>query len=377
MKTSISLVRKLLFKSIMIILITSCSNEASFSGDEFEAQEPESLAAEPAPPPVIETPKSPLELVSWDFPCEFNEEDPYSNIFQEDLTGASNHHVSKEDLGKKTKLKLTGDLCDPQDNPRDIVIVIDVSGSMSSNDPIVDGSCGRYEAFENMIKLSEKNTRYAIITFSDIIHFSSSQFYSTKDEMLDEMGSIQSAIETICSAESATHYDIGLEGASILFDTSSTKTLKELYFLSDGAPTIDHEGITKANKLKNSGTTIAAIMLKGAEQILQEYIASKDIHGSPLFAKASDATKLAEVLALLAARSRIEITEAELGIRPIDESDFAIYDILEYLTARSFQLPDIALGKIMESQASGIEVYIKFELGNGQSKIFEGTLIFD
>src|SRR5690606_14867292 len=74
------------------------------------------------------------------------------------------------------------------------------------------------------------------------------------------------------------------------------ETTKEIYFISDGDPTEDHEGDQIATSLKKSGVSIATIMLDGDDRVMADRIASRDATGKPLHTFVRRSEQLAQAL---------------------------------------------------------------------------------
>jgi hypothetical protein len=68
-------------------------------------------------------------------------------------------------------LEVSGEVCPPEKIRRDIVFVIDVSGSMSANDPLDQGTCGRLKAVQEVIARSpaDGTSAFGVVTFESMV----------------------------------------------------------------------------------------------------------------------------------------------------------------------------------------------------------------
>ena len=366
-----------IFLSIVIIFGgVGCQKTTSFSSRTGSTPEPPATADVQEAPPTPEAPSSPpapkpehLKL-TWDFPCHEEEISQSEQITE--IRGNGDFDIPWDLISEEVGLTFSGKFCPPRDTQRDIVFVVDVSGSMLDNDPIINNSCGRLDAVRKMMESAGEKTNYAIVTFSETILFTSSNFHNTKEGLLNELGGEDTAYQVVCNAQASTFYDIALDSAATLYASSDVNSAKELFFISDGAPSNGHEGIESALALKDDDVTIAAIMLKGSDLILKDKIASQDINGKPLFAKVSKPAKLADIFRSLAEKSRVGVITAEIGFKSFDETEFQILDIKSHIEDSQFQIPEISISKDLIDV--GLDVYYKFKMKDGSEHLQDSTI---
>lgn len=365
-----------LLKCLIFIIICGCQNEADFSGQESLAQ-PEPQAPLPAQQEALPAPlPAGLNEIGWYFACLGETMEVPEKVEGHLVFAGGGSHATSAAISQEIQLQLGGRLCNPEETKRNVVFIIDASGSMVENDPIINGECGRLRALKQMFRQASGNTGFALVAFSESVVFASPQFVYTEQELYDQFESPEFPELTVCQALESTYYDRGLEAAEALFEGIPEGESKEVFFLSDGAPTFEHEGIQISQSLKLSGVTIAAIMLKGADMILKDYIASVDANGDPLFASAAEASVLEEIYSMLQERSRVGVVAAELGFRPLySDAEFTTVNPFEHLDGRNFKVPPMPLSS--DVFHDGIEVYYRYRLKTGESETIWGQLEYE
>lgn len=118
-------------------------------------------------------------------------------------------------------------------NPKDVVFVLDKSGSMKSNDKIEQAK----EALEYCIRSLNKEDRFAVIIFSDEIETLTEKLTSAAKADVD---SISKKIKDI-DASGGTNIDGALKTALRLVEESSRPAY--VLFLTDGRPTVGERDI--------------------------------------------------------------------------------------------------------------------------------------
>ncbi len=114
----------------------------------------------------------------------------------------------------------------------DVVLVIDKSGSMAETK--MTNTKLAAKAFGNALLVEGKQTRIAIVTYSDGAS-SNNVFYTPETK-----AAFNSAIDAI-TASGGTHQQAGIHLAdSILYSSNSTGVLKSIVILSDGEPTYSY-----------------------------------------------------------------------------------------------------------------------------------------
>ncbi len=360
--------------SSFCLLFLSCAGSPDFSG---------SSDMKPMVPP-------PQLTMNWLWNCEDIDEDSGKGIEVKgnDLFfvrggGKYSFPVRPESI---VTLNISGSFCPPAELPRDIVFIIDVSGSMETNDPATaSNTCGRYDAIEAAISnlattLADEadGSQFAIITFSKDIVSSSSKFIGSKKDLyadITKTGTIQSVL---CDHKTSTNYDAALKRAEELFLAGRSGATKEIYFISDGEPDGSADGIMLANKLKKQGVvveqstilaTIATIMLKGSDRVLEHYIASRDENQNAMHAKVDNVDELADVLAELAIN---ELKETHMKFKFIADKEWQEFDLPDPATTDEFSIPSMDLTVAAETE--GIEVIYQYLTSRNMSYECHGTI---
>ena len=175
------------------------------------------------------------------------------------------------------------------------------------------------------------------------------------------------SLDVLCDQQAGTFYDLALDRAITLFTEAPKAEFDELYFISDGAPTISHEGLQEARELKDMGVTIGALMLKGQDTILKREIVSS-VNNQPLFFFVNDAASLEEKLADLAALAEGAVLEATVTLRHLDYDVIESYDVLRRATGNRFKIPEFLLPKKTAPDGLLIEYY--YRLSSGLEKTY-------
>ena len=281
-----------------------------------------------------------------------------------------------------TPLIFSGKVCPPVSYPRDIVFVIDVSGSMagwSGNDPKVNNSCGRLRAVQAIIDgitANSGNAQFAIVTFSSGVAAKSSNMYSTASSLFGDIAKSGSISNTLCAAGGETNYGAGLSAAEDILSGSRSGAIKEIYFVSDGEPT-DSDGPSVASRLKKPGVldedgkripvSIATVMLGSAnDEKLRELTSKPEMH-----AGAVSAGELAKVLGELAAN---DIVDGKLRYRAIPSDIWEEVPLMDQLENYSFSLPPIKLDRTTAPE--GLEVSFEYRDSHDNLYVEEGKILW-
>lgn len=289
----------------------------------------------------------------------------------------SGDHTFKSTSFDKTPLIFSGKVCPPVTYPRDIIFVIDVSGSMADgwkqpgNDPMATGSCGRLKAVEaivNDINARGGDSRFGIVTFANVVKAKSSKMWSEKSNLYRDIDGGGKIEDTLCAGSLGTSYGAGLGAAEAILTGSRPGAVKEIYFISDGVPDEPDEtaGPTVAARLNSQGVivsggqktpvSIATVMLgTGDDTILKTQIASVDSSGAPMHVGSVQAAQLASTLSKLAEN---QITEGKMQYRPIGTDPWQEISLTQSLKDYSFSVPSITLDKSVAPK--GLEVTFEY-----------------
>jgi hypothetical protein len=320
--------------------------------------------------------------IDWSFQCkeQTSAVKQVENKFE--VSGAGPHEITIAN-GTEALLHLSGSACGAGSIKRNVVFVIDVSGSMVSTggifsrptDPMRDGTCERMKALSEVVDAIEKGgeAQFGLVTFegSSTPRRRSSRFFTDPDELYADFRGTASSIESvICAGFDATNYDAGIQGAIDLFaENSESSGAREVYFISDGEPQpASANGKTRAAELRKSAT-IATVMVGGStDVVLKNDIASKDKFGEPLHARAEYSSKLSEVLAKLTTNN---LTEAVASLKTAGVSMEAL-NFLNRIRGLRF---DFDAFKINTSDAQeGIAVELSYRDRFGKEHLDKGEL---
>jgi uncharacterized protein YegL len=142
---------------------------------------------------------------------------------------------------EKTYVTLTGEFCglkatDEVAKPVTILFVVDISGSMRTNDPLVQGSCGRFAAFQALSAQLLEQAKVADQVKAGVVVFGDTARVARPVGSLEDISKLNNR-DVLCSTlGGATNYEAAFQ--------TSEQTLKDIegekvvYFLSDGLPTV-------------------------------------------------------------------------------------------------------------------------------------------
>ena len=179
---------------------------------------------------VVETPEKPetedvvtAEPKLVDVSCD----KVINDVYSQDVTAP-----------KGQKIKVSGNICytpkiENVTSKLTVMLVNDVSDSMQENDPLTNGSCGRYQAISSIIeKLKALMTDQVEINVG-ILNFAS--YGQTLLEMTNIKNLQSLPVNEICDHYAQTNYEDALGKASRIL--SQYDGNRALYFITDGLPT--------------------------------------------------------------------------------------------------------------------------------------------
>ena len=327
------------------------------SSDKSE-REPNPNQGLPPSAPLPSTPEAnPGALaLAWDLPCVKQDLNSANAII-----GGGRHQIAAGNFSKLS-LSLSGSVCQPANTPRDIVFVIDVTGSMGPNpqnpqdnqfnhDPLVNNTCGRLEAIRSVLNMLPKDgtARVSLLTFNtDVVKRANGFFFNEQDlfNNLDPSNHGRKIADIVCRAEGGTHYDAPLNGAKELLAKARPDAQKEVFFITDGEPELGSDGSQEAQNLRQLGTLITGIMLQGDEHKMANQIVSRDPHGQPFIRKVEQARELAAALADLTIN---HLTKVELRYKPASTAVWWTADVSQELREFAFRLPPINFDLTLDS----------------------------
>ena len=346
----------------MFLPIISCGKEeTTFTGEaKKKIEEPPVEIPVTIPEPSEPSPTEPsVDSVDVAFSCISDASETKENLPDRVLPAWESE--------ASIPLRVSGKLCSPKEVARKIVVLVDVSGSMKGNDPVINGSCGRLDALNALMASAGEQTSFAVVTFSSGVLHSSTDFFTTTDDLFMDIDDKRSPVRVICGASGGTHYDSSLNRALEIFGQSSDATFLETYLISDGAPSKAHNGVEMAKKLRQEGIIIGAIMLNGEDQVLEDQIVSKDKEGKPLFSQVSGADTLLTELSDLSEAAEGRVVSAHLSIYGVENDISLEVDILSdpgvVLNGDDFKLPDYLISPQLD--AKGYLLHYTYSLSNG------------
>ncbi len=364
----------------LLAAVMGCSNEAQFRNG--SADYSEDVVGEP----VISEPAE--FALTWNLECQKplnlldgkgSQGKPSANVGDKGaaqskkaaISGQGDHEVDLNDNDDLT-LSIQGTLCSPESQSREIVFVIDVSGSMADNDPLVAGTCGRAQAVAAIVNSVSQaaNTRIGLVTFGTGVARSTGA-------LVDHQTFVQSTYFTeavLCEAVGNTNYQAALAQSIAMLTAARPDSVREVYFISDGFPTGGQNGFTEAATLKDPmgiNATIATLMLTGNDAALKS-IASTDSNGLPRHAKTDEASQLAEIIKDL---SQSEVVHAVLRYREIGTSEWTEMDLEAHIKDRNYVVKLNSVQLI--DYPNGLEVELEFIDTRGQSTFNSGRLVWN
>lgn len=364
------MVRKLSFllAPCLALALSSCGSATEFGGG--NAKNSDATKTEAKEPPGSEDPAvldEPYTNLTWFWQCDAQPvEAPKAQSDQEVVVEGQGPHQFPPEKLAGTKVTLAGHLCPPTQVPRDIVFVIDTSGSMIDNDPRVGDTCGRLNAVKSAIASVPKGAaKFGLATFNSDLDRSSTAMFDDEASLFADVSAGGNIADVLCNQSGGTNYDAGLTRAQALLQGGRANAAKEVYLVSDGQPTLGQDGIGLATTLKTSGiliggnsvkVSIATIMLAGFDTVLENFIASRDSNGKPLHAFAAQTGELTKILTQLADNA---LVRGELRYRPIGGKNWQTLNLMDYLKdGFNFSLPSFTID--MNDAPMGIEMSYEY-----------------
>lgn len=362
-------------------ILASCGSDTTFSGEGTGRKNP--------PPPPNADITTELTGVNWVMECE-NELTAKRSDKKTDVVvkGKGKHEFDKKKFSKEIPVTISGKVCHPVKYPRDIVIVIDVSGSMAlsgsgnGNDPMdASGRCGRLNAVETLvdsIAAQGGDAKFGIVTFSSSVVSASKTMSTDKTSLFAEISQSGTIGSVLCAAEGGTSYGAGLTSASSMLAYGRSDTIKEIYFVSDGAP---EDGLIasaiaanlKANGVGSSGKAapvqIATVMIGASDASILKSLASIDKSGKPLHADGIQASQLAQTLSGLAAN---DIDDGVVKYRAVGTQKWTEVPLKANMKGYDFEIPPFNFDA--KSAPNGIELRIEYKDLHNHSYVTESVI---
>lgn len=388
-------IRRMATTTVWLSLV-SCGDDAALKGSSgvrpgnISAPEEDDNGNAEAKPPrkppanLGDTGQPQVSQLRWFWQCESAPVPPPAPLSADEIVieGVGPHMFTREQIDG-SPLVFEGKICEPKELPRDIIFVVDTSGSMNENDPRLGTGCGRLTAIDAVLASlpTGGQARVGVVTFNSQLDRNSTALFDSGSALYADLAAVGTAADVICNANGGTNYDAGIAQAEQLFSLAGRpEATKEIYFISDGQPNVGVDGIAQAARLKTQGVTVgsktipvtfATIMLAGTDTVLQNFIASRGPDGKPLYAYVAQTSELTKALATLVDN---KLVGAELSWRPIGAADWQTTNLMEQMQGFSFVLPSI---KIDYSQApQGLEVRYEYFDQHDNRYSTEGKLLW-
>lgn len=369
-------------------LLTSCGSADFQSGGSGGS-------AKPTPAPPADVGLTTIESLTWFWQCASDPASaPSSKGRNLVINGEGSHSISAKAISESgVPLTISGRVCPPTKYPRDIIFVIDVSGSMSTSpgNDVRTGSaqagytCGRLQAVDAIIAniaAQGGDVRYGIVTFNDVVVKKSSATFSDRANLFADIAAGSTPDSVLCTGVGGTNYSQGLSGAQTLLQNSRPGALKEIYFVSDGLPNAADENPSKAlaTKLKTEGVSvqgtltpvkIATVMLGAASSAELQPMASLDKKGASMHANASDASKLAATLSSLAAN---DIDDGVVRYRATGSDKWTEVALKPNMKGYDFAMPAFQL--IPSSVPNGLDLEFEYRDNHNNKFLNKGNIVW-
>ena len=324
-----------------------------------------------------------VDQLTWFWQCDSAPAVAPTTLNNKVVISGGGDHRFKSASFDKTPLQFSGKVCPPVTYPRDIIFVIDTSGSMRDNDPKVSNSCGRLKSVEaiiNDVSSRRGDSRYGIITFSDQVVAKSNAMFGDRANLFADMARNGSIVNTLCAAQGDTSYGPPLLAAEQILSGSRPGAMKEIYFISDGEPH-DNGGPAVSQRLQSPGVmisgkyypvSIATVMLGSAnDTVLRNEIASKTADGQVLHVGSVQASNLAAAVSKLAEN---DIVDGKMKYRAKGSTTWLEIPLIPNLRDYSFSLPSITIDKSVAP--SGLEVEFEYRDRHNNVYATQGQILW-
>jgi hypothetical protein len=274
------------------------------------------------------------------------------------LEGPGPHQLARERV-VGTPIILNGNICNTRKYLRDVVVAVDVSGSMgmpdAGNDAPVSGSCNRMRAVQSVLADLPADTNVTVFTFGDEVEATSGTV-SGRDAALNALAPGDKLVDILCSFRGgSTDFNVAMDEANrVLGAGRPDKAAKELYLVTDGneqtsgLPAQTHaRDVARAMRggIDINGEKIPAqigALQVGANPlrpILPDFV-STGSDGAPLLYPVASSDHLA---ALISATSRNELESASLAIRVASTGSWDNHDLKPLISGDTFSLAPMEL----------------------------------
>jgi von Willebrand factor type A domain len=236
------MIRNLLLSVPVMMVLQACGQDHGYLYQAKDVQVNDSLGHIDE----FELSKSSYKDALWFMGCDATDHAPVAQPGQIVLNGLNIDAVRENFQG--TKMVFQGRVCPPATYARDVVFMVDVSGSMwyPDADPVVNNSCNRLINLESMIAGLPAGSQFGVVAFEEIIAAASTKYYDNKAALYAELtqNGAKPIADIICGASGISLFDVGLNAAKdLMLRGRGGQVQKELVLLTDG----NSEGSTSHN----------------------------------------------------------------------------------------------------------------------------------
>lgn len=305
------------------------------------------------------------------------------------LEGPGPHQIARERV-VGTPVILSGKVCSTRSYLRDIVIAIDVSGSMGmpGGDPMVSGSCNRLRAVQNLLADLPADTKVGVFTFGDEVEVTSN-LAASRDAALNAIGTGDALANALCSFRGgSSDFNVAMDESSRMLSSGrADQAAKELYIISDGnEQTAGNPPQTHARDLAKSMRTtgidiggekikaqIGALQVSGTPRhpIFPDLV-SADTAGAALLYPVADSARLASTIG---GTSRNALDHATIGMRVASTGTWDNHDLKPLIAADAFALAPLQLA--IDEVQTGYEVQLDYADIHGAHVHQAGSLVWN
>jgi len=185
---------------------------------------------------------------------------------------------------------------DNETSGNNTVLIIDCSGSMRNNDPMINGTCGRIEAAKGFVNVSGSNDYIAIIAEDSQAKLLCDFVKADEKEVLNE------AISKIYST-GGNNFISSLNMGVDMLNKLNNENAKNIIFMSDGGSSIDQNTL---DYIKESNVNVITI---GYGESSNDYLLKRIATSDDNFYKAISSNELIELYSKLGIMKKFDMTD--------------------------------------------------------------------
>jgi uncharacterized protein YegL len=279
------------------------------------------------------------------------------------LVEGTGPHKVEFDTSSTLDVHVSGFLCPPKSEKRDIVFVVDVSGSTADTDRrYSDGTgktCERKKAVKALLDklVKEPGVEVGLVAFDTDVSYSSSELSPISTISTDEYQTAE-----LCAYRGGTNYGDALDRAAELLELGRENARKEVYFITDGEPNEESTSRRAAAKLREKAVIATIMFGDGDDEHLRTEVASRDKNDRPLHAMVKNVKDLATTLENLAKAIPVKGT---YKYKPVTGGDWKEGDLWQFVKDGVFDIPALTIEP--SAYPDGISFSFTYEDNRGQS----------